>query len=179
MIKLWFPVNNSVIGTKYLSGKEEALMKHLKLFSIIAVLLLATSAVSATKIHECEDELGNRTFQKYCPPGSKSLAEKQYSGKSSATDAASKLPALVLYAVPNCNVCDQMRDHLSGKNISVTEINIKDNGELQQELKSKTGGDLRVPILLIGEKVLAGYNSINLTLALKDAGYLPADADSP
>ncbi len=154
-------------------------MKQLKLFSIIVVLLLATGIVSATNIHECEDELGNRTFQKYCPPGSKSLAEKQYSGKSSATDAASKLPALVLYAVPGCEVCDKMRDHLSGKNISVTEKNIKDNGELQQELKSKTGGDLRVPVLLIGQKVIAGYDAANLTSALRDAGYLPADADSP
>ncbi len=145
-------------------------MKQLTLFCFFVVLLFTASAVSAAKIHECEDELGNRSFQKHCPPGSKSLAEKNYSGKKKP-DSATDLPALVLYAIPTCEVCDQMRDYLSGRKISVTEKNIKDNGALQQELKSKTGGDLRVPVLLIGEKVVAGFDETGLTTALREAGY--------
>jgi glutaredoxin len=152
-------------------------MYQLKLFSIFIVLLLSTSAVWATKIHECEDEQGNRSFQKHCPPGSKSVSEKQYSGRTGAADAGQALPTLVLYAVPNCEVCDQVRKHLSVRNIPVTEKNIKDNGLLQQELKSKTGGDLRVPVLLIGDKVLSGYDHTNLTNALTAAGYKAEDTE--
>ena len=68
-----------------------------------------------------------------------------------------------------------MRNDLSSKNLSVTEKNIKDNGDLQQELKAKTGGDLRVPVLLIGETVVAGYDANKLQLALQKSGHLPAD----
>ena len=153
-------------------------MKHLNVLFIFAALLLAAGTVSAAKIHECEDELGNKTFQKHCPPGSKSLAEKNYSAKVNTSDESSQLPNLILYTVPQCEVCDQMRKHLSGKNIPVTEKNIKDNGELQQELKAKTGGDLRVPVLLIGEKVVAGYDVSSLSAALVAAGYETEQSDT-
>lgn len=147
-------------------------MKHLRLILVVFGLALSTPPVFATKIHECEDEQGNRTFQKTCPPGSTSLSSKEYSsGKSRDQDEAEGLPSLVLYAVPDCEVCDLLRNDLSSKKLSVTEKNIKDNGLLQQELKSKTGGDLRVPVLLIGDKVVAGYNQGNLVTALKEAGF--------
>lgn len=147
----------------------------LKPVYLFAALLFGANAAWATNVYECEDELGNRSFQKHCPPGSKSLSEKRYSSKAASTETA--LPTLVLYAVPNCEVCDQMREYLSGKDIAVTEKNIKDNGELQLELKTKTGGDLRVPVLLIGEKVIAGYDAQNLTMALTEAGYLAKEVD--
>ena len=99
------------------------------------------------------------------------LAAKNYSSATHSSDANAVLPALVLYAVPDCAVCDQLREDLSARNISVTEKNIKDNGLLQQELKSKTGGDLRVPVLLIGEQVISGYEKDSLSSALEKAGY--------
>ena len=146
-------------------------MNYLPLLAIVLTSFLGSHTAWATKIHECEDEQGNRTFQKYCPPGSTVLAAKNYSSATHSSDANAVLPALVLYAVPDCAVCDQLREDLSARNISVTEKNIKDNGLLQQELKSKTGGDLRVPVLLIGEQVISGYEKDSLSSALEKAGY--------
>ena len=143
---------------------------------IALALMLPASTVWATKIHQCEDQFGNRTFEKHCPPGTVSVSSKEYSARGPQLNK--ELPALVLYAIPECEVCDQLRDHLSGNNLRVTEKNIKDNGELQQELKSKTGGEIRVPVLLIGDKVVAGYNRESLSTALKEAGYSVKDADS-
>ena len=51
------------------------------------------------------------------------------------------------------------------------------DNELQLELKTKIGGDLRVPVLLIGEKVVLGYDRAGLTSALKDAGYASEESD--
>ena len=86
------------------------------------------------------------------------------------------MPLLVLYAIPGCGVCDQVGKHFTDMNIAVTEKNIQGNSGLQPELKTKTGGDLRVPVLLTGKKVIAGYNAEKLNLALADAGYIDEEA---
>ncbi|MFT5134439.1 MAG: glutaredoxin [Gammaproteobacteria bacterium] len=148
-------------------------MKQLTPIPAFIVLLLCSNISWATDIRECEDELGERSFQKYCPAGSKFLGEITYSGKSPKSKVV--LPALVLYSVPECEVCDLTRSDLSEKNIAFTEKNIKDNGELQLELKTKTGGELRVPVLLIGEQVITGYDAANLKIALTKAGYIVED----
>ena len=152
------------------------MMNQLKPVYLFVALLLSSNSAWSVNILECEDEQGNRSFQKHCPPGSKSLAEKHYSNKTASAETA--LPALVLYTVPDCAVCDEMREDLAKKNIAVTEKNIKDDGELQLELKTKTGGDPRVPVLLIGDKVIAGYDAQNLTTALTEAGYLAKEIDN-
>ena len=143
----------------------------IRLFVIVTTILVASKA-SASQIHECEDELGARTFQKHCPPGSTSLSVKKYNVKNLAGTTAANLPSLVLYSIPKCDMCDNMRNDLAEKNITFTEKNIKDNGELQQQLKAKTGGDLRVPVLLIGEEVVAGYDAEKLKTALQASGYI-------
>ena len=148
-------------------------MKTATQIILLATLACASSSLWSAQIHQCEDEQGNRSFQKFCPPGSKSVSTKNYSVKSNKKDAGQNLPSLTMYS--ECEVCDDMRKDLSSKSINVTEKNIKDNGELQQELKAKTGGDLRVPVLMIGEKVIAGYDAANLKTALQQAGYLQAD----
>ncbi len=155
-------------------------MKTTTQLILLATLAFASNSLWSAQIHQCEDEQGNRTFQKHCPPGSKSLSAKNYSVKSNKDDKAQNLPSLTLYSIPECEVCDDMRNDLSAKNISITEKNIKDNGDLQQELKAKTGGDIRVPVLMIGEKVVAGYDAAKLKTALQEAGYLEAEpvADS-
>lgn len=146
-------------------------MGYRKLFPVFAALIFGAGIASATTIHQCEDEQGNRTFEKHCPPGSTVIETKRYASASPVGASASALPALVLYAVPDCDVCDEVREYLAVKNLSFTEKNVQDNGTLQVELKNKTGGELRVPVLLIGEQVLPGYDRAKLAAALKDAGF--------
>lgn len=145
------------------------------LLATLIVLFVATGSAMATNVHECEDEHGNKTFQKFCPPGSKSLNQKEYSGGPSKAKKAVDLPALVLYRVPDCEVCDQVQGFLDNNKLSAKAVNVKDDGVLQEELRSKTGGELRVPILLVGERVVKGYDENNLTIALTEAGYLEKD----
>jgi len=146
----------------------------------LASICLFSANAFAVKVYECEDELGNRSFEQQCPPGTTSVKEKNYSTRaSSAASGQSKLVPLVLYFVPDCDVCDEVKEFLTVRNISFTGKNIKDNGALQQELKGKTAGNLRVPVLLIGDKAIAGYNRDSLASALTDAGYEIGDTDNP
>jgi glutaredoxin len=146
---------------------------------LLLICCLLSANVWAVKIYECEDELGNRSFEQQCPPGTSLLKAKQYSTTGGSSNLSQqKLTPLVLYLVPDCDSCDQLKEFLSVRNIAVTEKNVSDAAALQQELKGKTGGDLRVPVLLVGEKVLSGYNRSKLIAALTKAGYISEQKDS-
>lgn len=147
------------------------------------ILSLGLSAISSNawsvKVYECEDQLGNRTFQDRCPPGTTRVNQKQYSTKTpSPSSARRSIGPLVLYLVPKCDTCDQVKEFLSVRNISFTEKNVNENIKLQEELKEKTGGDLRVPVLMIGNNAISGYNRGTLLAALEEAGYSDDQAQS-
>ena len=136
--------------------------------------LVFTQSTLAVKIVQCEDEQGNITFQDRCPPGSKPVNQKEYSVKAGSAATASSEPGepLVIYIVPNCDSCDQVKEFLMAKNIPYREIDVKSSYELQQELKEKTGGELLVPALIVGEKTLTGYSRSQMISALTEAGYI-------
>ena len=144
-------------------------MKQFRRFALMTILAIASGQAWAVTVVQCEDENGNRAFHDQCPPGMKQVGQKQYS-TSTPTGGAQALPEMVLYMVPNCDSCEQVKEFLAVRNISVTEKNVAEDAALQLELKDKAG-DLRVPVLLIGEHTLAGYNREALLNALKDAGY--------
>ena len=176
MIKLWFNASsNQVLKSTEL---REIAMKHSRLHGIWISILMCSPLANATEIHKCEDQQGNVTFEKVCPPGSKSLSSKNYSGNQPQADDVEALPTLVFYSITKCDVCDDLRDFLSKQSINAMEKNIENDGALQQELKGKTGGDLRVPVLIIGEKVLPGYNEEQLRTELTQAGFNVADETS-
>ncbi len=149
---------------------EVFVMKDLLNLLTFLMLCMAVFPSWAVKIYECEDEQGNRTFESHCPPWTKSVNEKQYSTGSTTTQNKQNL-AVTLYIVPDCETCDQVKEFLAIRNISITEKNANESAELQKELREKTGGELHVPTLLIGETVLIGYERNRLLKALTDAGY--------
>ena len=144
-------------------------MRKFQRLALTATLVITSLPAWAVTVVQCEDEHGARSFQSQCPPGTKRVAEKNYN-TAGGTPSAEPLPEMVLYMVPNCDSCAQVKEFLSVRNISVTEKNVANDAALQQELKDKAG-DLRVPVLLIGDQKLAGYNRDALLNALKAAGY--------
>ncbi len=139
---------------------------------LILTLFCFTSVQAAVKIVECEDEEGNRSFQKVCPTGSTIVSEKKVStGVSSDTSSKAVNIQATIYLVPDCDACDEVKEFLSTRNISITEKNVKDDIELQAEL-SKLAGALKVPTTIIGEEILSGYSRNSFMEALKTAGYI-------
>jgi glutaredoxin 3 len=143
------------------------------LFGFSAILLCLTSvSAPAVSIFECVDEAGNSTFRERCPPDTTLAGEKKFytGGKKSDTDVPDI--AITLYTVPDCDACDVVKNVLSDYGANFTEKNIENNVELQTELMEKSGGGatLSVPTIIVGEKVIVGFNKQNLTSTLEEAG---------
>lgn len=143
------------------------------IFSAIAVLFVSFSA-SAIKLYRWVDQAGHVSYQD-SPPSSGNAQEKNIGQDSAPTDsdtaaAAEKFP-VVLYAVPKCAACDLARAYLRKRKIPFTEKNVESDIKVQQEMKEKTGGELSVPTLMVGTKVIRGYLESWLESELDSAGY--------
>ena len=151
-------------------------MKYITNSLKIMVLGLLAFNVHAVTIQECvNDDTGEKTFEKNCPPGSSSVkALKLQTGKSSKSAEQGPLDvSITLYAVPKCDSCDVMRLVLEKYSASFTEVNIENNPEKQNELMEKIGaeGSLKVPTIIFGEKQITGFDKATLISELEAAGF--------
>jgi len=150
-------------------------MKQLQVFALLLAGLFSLEVMAAVKVVQCEDEQGNRTFERVCPPGTKQVNEMRVpTGSAATTDSGDQGQAgnisATLYSVPECDSCDGVREYLRDRNSSITEKNVFDNIDLQEEMK-EVSGKQSVPVVVIGDKVLIGYNRTELKAALAAAGY--------
>lgn len=157
-------------------------MKQLQFIVIILAGMFSLKAMAAVQIVQCEDAQGHKTFQMTCPPGTKQVKEMQLAtgapadkGKSGAANITA-----TLYYIPDCDACDGVREYLRDRHIPITEKNVMGNIDLQKEMK-KVSGKQSVPVVVIGKKVLIGYNRTDLKQALAAAGYVekPGAAGAP
>ena len=132
-------------------------MKHcLKILFATMLVAFSLQGFSAVKVVECEDEQGGRSFQQNCPPGSTQVGSKKFSTGGSGKEGNSPVVKATLYAIPECGECDEVREFLQAKNVSISEKNADESIEIQNEL-TEISGDLKVPTIVIGEEVIIGY----------------------
>ena len=124
----------------------------------ITICVLCHPVFSAVDIVICEDEEGNQTFEKACSPGTSLVGEKKISvGKnSSGTVDLSKLN-VVLYTIPDCETCENVAIYLKSRDIPFSEKDVSKDPKIQQEL-TKLSGKLSVPVTVIREEVVSGYD---------------------
>ena len=151
-----------------------------KLSSCLFILLIpffSVTSFAAVKVVECEDKSGNRTFQKVCPPDSMQVGEKKLTtgAESNNKDSNANNIQAILYLIPDCEACDEIKEFLGSRNISITEKNVNDNLELQKELTALSGS-LKVPTTVIGEEILTGYSRSKFLSVLEAAGYKKEDS---
>ncbi len=150
-------------------------MKNISIFFFTLLLFsINTNLYAAVKIVECEDEQGNRSFQKTCPPGSTQLSEKKFKTSSSTTSNKTDIQA-TLYLIPDCESCEEVIEFLNARNIAVTEKDVSEDIELQNEL-TEISGSLKVPTTLIGDEILTGYSRSSFLEALAAAGFKEDDS---
>ena len=154
-------------------------MKYIISSITLIIASLLSTQVIAVNILECVDEAGNISFQDRCPPGTTQKGEKKfYTGKQS-TGSGNKNVAVTLYAVPECDACDLVRNLLNKYGASITEKNVQTDVTLQRELQAKTGaeGTLAVPAVIIGEQVIVGYKKQDIITSLETAGLQSPEAE--
>jgi glutaredoxin len=149
---------------------EGFIMNCARLTAVILFLGAYCCSAAAVEIYKCQDNRGNITFQDRCPPGTTRVGEKDYSTATGTAAPVQPSTPLTLYVVPDCDSCKQVEEFLQIRNIPVTEKNVDKNIDLQNELK-KVAGELRVPVLVVKDKPIVGYNRPALLKALTDAGY--------
>lgn len=148
------------------------MMKALQILLPTALLLAVQSFPAlGVSIHKCEDDQGNVTYQDRCPPGTTAVESKNYRVKNGDDNAGTAASGpLTLYVVPDCDACVQVEEFLAARGIPVNKKDVKDNVELQDELK-EAAGELSVPALIINDDVVMGYDRNTLSNALSNAGY--------
>ena len=150
----------------------------IRLCVLLTCFTFCSYSFGAVTVVECEDEQGNRSFQKTCAPGSTQVGEKQFNTGTVSTEEKSAMNIQAkLYLIPDCESCDDVKEFLNARNIPINEIDVSDDIELQNELRN-IAGVLKVPTTLIGDKILTGYSRSSLMKALTAAGYGEDNDDS-
>ena len=138
---------------------------------ILVALYISANLAQAVEIYECRDETGTITFQDRCPPGSTPVNERNYNtGLPTGAENAQR-PPLKLYMIPDCDTCSQVKEFLEIRNLQFSEVDVSEDVDLQNEL-TEVAGELKVPVLLVGDKVLNGYNRAVFIQALTESGHL-------
>ncbi len=152
------------------------------------VILLATLVafpVQAAKLYKWVDEQGNVSYQDKPPPaGQGKVTEKTFgevrrgSSGDPAMDAAAAKSPITLYVTRKCSSCDSARVYFRKRGIPFSEIDVSENNaEAQQEMIKKIG-QLVVPTIVVGTKVMKGYVDSLLEGELDAAGY-PKPVEKP
>lgn len=157
--------------------------------TLIAILLasLLASPALAGKLYKWVDERGNISYQDRPPPEGQGRVEEKNvragTGAASvsvdpgAAEAAAKAP-VTLYMIPKCSPCDAARAYLKKRKVPFTEVNVSEKNPQGQEAMRKKVGELSVPTITVGGKVMQGYVESLVSGELDQAGYPPTEETS-
>lgn len=68
---------------------------------------------------------------------------------------------VVIYSTPTCGYCNAAKDFFEQHNIEYTDHNVAEDGNARQEMIEKSG-QMGVPVIVVGDKVLTGYDESKL-----------------
>jgi len=152
-------------------------MKFSLVFLSLALALSLVSAAQAEKLYKWKNKDGTVSYQDRPPPPEAGTVEEKNissgpersSTPANSSEAARKFP-VVLYSTPGCGPCDQARAYLKKRGIPFTDKNVVHDPALQKEMKEKVG-ELSVPTITVGAKVMRGFMESLLEGELDQAGY--------
>ncbi|HUQ27983.1 MAG TPA: glutaredoxin family protein [Usitatibacter sp.] len=166
-------------------------MKTTKIALAIAGCALAFAAVAQTNVYRWVDKDGKVHFSSEPPPAdAANVTQKRMGGGSVdesqlpyATQQAMKTNPVTLYVSNNCaELCSDGRALLAGRGIPYSERNAESNPADAEQLK-KLVGALQVPLLMVGDRPVKGYDAGAWNSALDGAGYprtrLPGQVGGP
>lgn len=144
---------------------------------IVGLVCIAAPA-SAGTLYKWVDKDGKVTYQDQPPPvGVGRVEEKNIKdGGTGDLDAIGEIALkhpVVIYTIPKCSSCDLARGYLQKRQIPFTEKNVAQGNLANQKELQDRFGELVVPTILVGAKVMkGGYSESLLEGELDAAGYL-------
>lgn len=151
------------------------MLKRMSILSIswaVAAAVLFSAPAFATKLYRIVDEDGNVSYQDREPESGTAKVEQREvrDGGSTLHDASAATGPVTLYVVPECVTCDYVRGLLEQREVPFKTVDVGTDAAAQESLK-KRAGDLSVPVLLIGNRVVKGYVEPILRAELDKAGF--------
>ncbi len=64
---------------------------------------------------------------------------------------------VTIYSTPSCHFCHMAKDYFTEKGVAFTDYNVAENMEKRKEMIEMTG-QLGVPVILIGNDAIIGYD---------------------
>ncbi len=74
-------------------------------------------------------------------------------------------PAVTIYSTPSCHFCHMVKDFFKANNIAYTEYDVASNPDKRKEMVEKSG-QMGVPVILIGDELIIGFNKPKITQLL-------------
>jgi glutaredoxin len=148
--------------------------------SLFAAALCAAFVVEAqTNVYRWVDKDGKVQFSDAPPPAdAKDATQKRLGGGGGedtqlpyATQVAARRNPVTLFTGPDCgDPCVKGRELLGRRGIPFMERDAQNNADDQEALK-KLIGTLDVPVLVVGESKIKGYEESRWHASLDTAGY--------
>ena len=74
---------------------------------------------------------------------------------------------VTIYTTPTCPFCVQAKKYMKDRGVQYTEYNVMEDIEKRNEMV-ELSGQMGVPVLVVGEEVLIGFNPAVLGKLLED-----------
>lgn len=151
---------------------------HMALLCALAVLAAGLAQAQST-VYRWVDKDGKVQFSDSPPPAdAKAATERRMGGGyvdesqlPYATQVAARRHPVTMYTSNECGeLCSQGRALLSKRGVPFAEKNAQANPADQEALQKLTGG-LGVPVLVVGEANVKGFDEASWNAALDRAGY--------
>ncbi|MBU0457801.1 MAG: glutaredoxin domain-containing protein [Nanoarchaeota archaeon] len=71
-----------------------------------------------------------------------------------------------IYSTKSCPWCQKAKEYFKEKKIKFTDVNVAEDNQARDEMIEKSG-QMGVPVIEIGDKVIVGFNLEKIEKALK------------
>lgn len=144
---------------------------------VAAWMAAASTPLAAAQLHQWKDAQGRTVYSDQAPPGSaKDAQQKSFKGnvieggETYAAKVAREKHPITLYTSACGTLCDQARQLLSDRGVPYRSKDLQASEEARNEVQKLTG-KLNVPVLLVGNEKVEGFEAGKWQAALDRAGY--------
>lgn len=78
---------------------------------------------------------------------------------------------VMVYSTKTCPWCDKAKEYLKSLNVAFENVDVSEYREAAMELVKKTR-QMGVPVIMVGERYIVGYQPDQIKAALMEAGLL-------
>lgn len=75
-----------------------------------------------------------------------------------------------IFSTPTCPYCKQAKEFFTSKGIVFEDIDVTSNPNSLKEMRTISGGARTVPVIVIDDAVIVGYEEADIVKILKEKG---------